>query len=101
MKNEKCKYKCHANIESCDFCFCPFYPCKIEELGRFKEVQILEEAMYERFSRRKISFHGNLGIWMLWDCSNCTLVHNKKVAKILSKVINGKEWYNLFNNGVM
>ena len=57
-------YPCHHfEGQDCTFCFCPLYPCKDPELGRF---------IRSRRGKR------------LWSCVDCTLVHRPSVARYLS-----------------
>lgn len=68
--NKKCKYyPCHKKIEkkewSCAFCYCPFYPCKLEGLGKWLKT----------------------GSGRLWDCSTCTLAHDKQLIQLIKKHI--------------
>ncbi|MHC1631004.1 MAG: glycerophosphodiester phosphodiesterase family protein [Methanotrichaceae archaeon] len=58
-------YPCHHfEGQDCTHCFCPLYPCKDPELGKFI-----------RTKRGK----------RLWSCVNCTLVHKPAVAKYLTE----------------
>lgn len=58
-------YPCHHfEGQDCTHCFCPLYPCKDEELGRFVRTK-----RGKRF----------------WSCIDCTLVHRPNVAKYLSE----------------
>ena len=55
MIDEDCKYyPCHKEMDSCLFCYCPAYPCKIDTFG-------------EWIGKNKD----------VWDCSKCSVVHNK------------------------
>lgn len=38
----------------CSLCYCPFYPCKDERLGKWYDD--------------------------IWDCSDCTIIHDVTVA---------------------
>ena len=58
-------YKCHTVLEDCTFCYCPVYPCKIKKLGTWKR----------------------LGKGRVWDCSGCTIIHDKKVVKEIKSSI--------------
>jgi glycerophosphoryl diester phosphodiesterase len=58
-------YPCHHfEGQDCTHCFCPLYPCKDEDLGRFV-----------RTKRGK----------RVWTCIDCVLVHKPKVAKYLAE----------------
>jgi adenosylcobinamide hydrolase len=61
---EECRYyPCHFPGQRCDFCYCPFYPCCDESLGQWVE---------------SASQNG-----MIWNCSQCTLLHEPEVADYL------------------
>lgn len=66
VKAGECQYyPCHHfEGQDCTHCFCPLYPCKDPELGRFIKTK--------RGKR-------------LWSCVDCTLVHRPKVARYLSE----------------
>jgi adenosylcobyric acid synthase len=49
----------HFIGQDCTFCFCPFYPCEDEKLGKFIG------------SRRGKQ---------VWDCSDCLFIHRKEVV---------------------
>lgn len=56
-----CDYiPCHKVLETCDFCYCPFYPCADGLTG---------------------------GEWIkdkdVWSCQNCDWVHNEEVTKLV------------------
>lgn len=55
-------YPCHFEGQTCDFCYCPFYPCGDVTLG---------EPMTS-------STNG-----IVWNCSRCTLLHKPEVASYL------------------
>lgn len=60
-----CKYyPCHNKKElSCIFCHCPIYPCGIPETN---------------------------GKWIkheIWDCSGCTIIHDKSFVELIQKYI--------------
>jgi glycerophosphoryl diester phosphodiesterase len=58
-------YPCHHfEGQDCTHCFCPLYPCKDEDLGRFVKTK--------RGKR-------------VWTCIDCTLVHKPNVAKHLAE----------------
>jgi len=58
-------YPCHHfPDQDCTHCFCPLYPCKDEELGRFVRTK-----KGKRF----------------WSCINCQLVHRPHVAVYLNE----------------
>ena len=62
---ENCQYyPCHHfPDQDCTHCFCPLYPCKDEELGKFVRTK-----KGKRF----------------WSCINCQLVHRPTVAAYLA-----------------
>ena len=57
MIDKNCKYyPCHSKVEDCSFCYCPIYPCKNKKRGKWtKEI---------------------------WDCSDCTIIHDKKTVEL-------------------
>ncbi|NPV63827.1 MAG: glycerophosphodiester phosphodiesterase [Methanotrichaceae archaeon] len=58
-------YPCHHfEGQVCTHCFCPLYPCKDQELGRF--------VITKRGKR-------------VWSCIDCKLVHKPEVAKYLTE----------------
>ncbi len=59
--NYECKYyPCHFYGQDCTFCYCPFYPCLIYDLGG---ELILTDDGY------------------VWSCKGCTWVHEKEIAE--------------------
>ena len=63
---ENCPYyPCHFEGQSCDFCYCPFYPCRDETLGQWVK--------------------SSSGKGMIWNCSECTLLHEAEIARYLKK----------------
>jgi adenosylcobinamide hydrolase len=64
-KGRKCPhYPCHFEGQVCIFCYCPKYPCEDEKLGKWIQ-----------------SSKGDV----VWTCIDCTLLHNKKVARYLKR----------------
>jgi adenosylcobinamide hydrolase len=62
---EGCQYyPCHMPGQRCDFCYCPFYPCRDELLGQWVE--------------------GSQGD-LVWNCARCTLLHEPETADYLEK----------------
>lgn len=58
-------YPCHHFPEQdCTHCFCPLYPCKDAELGRYVKT---------RRGKR------------VWTCIDCRLIHDARVAKYLTE----------------
>ena len=57
-------YPCHFAGQRCDFCYCPLYPCNDESLGQWAE-----------------SSNGQ----KVWNCSQCTLLHEPEVAEYLKQ----------------
>jgi Zn-finger protein len=56
-------YPCHHfPDQDCTHCFCPLYPCKDEELGKFVTTK--------RGKR-------------VWTCIDCQIVHKRRVAEYL------------------
>ncbi|MDD4161879.1 MAG: glycerophosphodiester phosphodiesterase family protein [Methanothrix sp.] len=62
---ENCQYyPCHHfSDQDCTHCFCPLYPCKDEDLGKFVRTK-----KGKRF----------------WSCVSCRLVHYPRVAEYLT-----------------
>ncbi len=61
---EQCPYfPCHFPTQRCEFCYCPFYPCKDESLGQW------------------VKSSSNNG--PVWNCSGCTLLHEPEIADYL------------------
>ncbi|MGL4670290.1 MAG: precorrin-3B C(17)-methyltransferase [Methanobacteriaceae archaeon] len=65
-ENKSCEYyPCHKEGQSCDFCYCPFYPCGDGSTG---------------------------GHWIkdknVWSCQNCTWIHESATVEcIQSKLL--------------
>jgi adenosylcobinamide hydrolase len=57
-------FPCHFPGQRCDFCYCPFYPCKDENLGQWME-----------------SSNGG----RVWNCAKCTLLHEPEIANYLNE----------------
>ena len=57
-------FPCHFPGQSCEFCYCPFYPCGDEHLGQWVE-----------------SSNGG----RVWNCAQCTLLHEPEIAGYLKK----------------
>lgn len=68
--NTGCKYyPCHGVVEDCTWCYCPFYPCEDESLGKY----IISRRTGEK----------------VWSCKNCTWIHRKDVAqRVLDLLMN-------------
>jgi len=66
--NKACKFfPCHAGLEDCTFCYCPFYPCLDEKLGRY---------VYSSKQGKNI-----------WSCKFCSWIHQKKVTEEIFTLI--------------
>ena len=64
--NTACEYHpCHHRGQDCTYCYCPFYPCNDEELGK-----MLHPGGKE-----------------IWDCSDCLFIHRTDVCKYVSSEI--------------
>ncbi|MCU0629787.1 MAG: adenosylcobinamide amidohydrolase [Methanoregulaceae archaeon] len=62
---EECPYfPCHFPGQRCDYCYCPFYPCRDETLGQWVNGS-----------------HGGT----VWNCSRCTLLHTPQHADYLQR----------------
>ena len=57
-------FPCHFPGQTCDFCYCPFYPCNDEDLGQWVD-----------------SSNGG----KVWNCARCTLLHEPEIADYLKK----------------
>lgn len=65
--NKACTYfPCHKGLEDCTFCYCPFYPCRNEVLGRFI------------FSKDKKK---------IWSCMDCSWIHKKRTVDKILKLV--------------
>lgn len=63
MLHRDCPYfPCHKRLEDCTYCYCPFYPCKDEALGRW--IQNKDGK--------------------IWDCSDCTIFHKKEMVGLIN-----------------
>ncbi len=72
--NTECEYHpSHFSGQDCTFCYCPFYPCNDERLGKFIE------------SRRGKK---------IFDCSDCLFIHRTEVAKYAMERIRAKGFEN-------
>lgn len=76
-----CEYlPCHDNMEACDFCYCPFYPCGESSTG---------------------------GNWIkdrnIWNCVGCIWIHKENPDKCIRKGLDGilEEIDDLNNKKVM
>ncbi len=72
--NKACKYlPCHEHLEDCTFCFCPFYPCREEGLGKY---------VYSSRLNKKV-----------WSCKDCEWIHRRKTVDRIYSLIrkNGRE----------
>lgn len=59
--NKACKFfPCHTGLEDCTFCYCPFYPCLDDSLGRFIHSPKLKKD--------------------IWSCEDCNWIHKKRVV---------------------
>jgi|Deesub1362A_J573_1020465.scaffolds.fasta_scaffold00732_11 hypothetical protein len=54
-------YPCHFSGQDCSFCYCPFYPCLIYDMG----------------GEIKVSSDGNF----VWSCVNCWKIHEKDFSE--------------------
>jgi len=65
-----CKhYPCHnkKELESCLFCYCPIYPCYLNKT-KGKSIDSIDGKK-------------------IWDCSECTIIHNQKFVEKIQKYI--------------
>jgi len=57
-------FPCHFPGQRCDFCYCPFYPCRDEKLGQWAESSLKGKV---------------------WNCARCTLLHEPEIAEYLKE----------------
>ncbi len=72
--NQACSYfPCHEHLEDCTFCYCPFYPCREEGLGKY---------VYSSRLKKKV-----------WSCKSCNWIHQIKTVDRIYRLIrrNGRE----------
>ena len=72
--NQACKYfPCHEDLEDCTFCYCPFYPCREEGLGKY---------VYSSRLKKNV-----------WSCKDCDWIHQIKTVDRIYRLIrrNGRE----------
>ena len=66
--NKACTFfPCHTGLEDCTFCYCLFYPCLDENLGRFA---------YSAKHKKNI-----------WSCKSCSWIHKRKVTEYIFALI--------------
>ena len=72
--NRQCAYfPCHENLEDCAFCYCPFYPCQEEGLGRY---------VYSSRLNKKV-----------WSCQDCNWIHRRKTVDRIYRLIQEQSGY--------
>lgn len=68
-------FPCVSPDQSCKHCYCPIFPCRIQNTGgKYIETQTGHR---------------------LWDCSECTLIHDESVVKYLNLDPNEDNEYRL------
>lgn len=66
--NRACKYfPCHRELEDCTFCYCPFYPCLNESLGKH---------VYSKRTRKNV-----------WSCQDCSWIHRRRITQRIYALI--------------
>ncbi len=66
--NYECRYyPCHFEGQDCTFCFCPFYPCFIYDLGYIKKTTK----------------------GYVWNCKDCHWIHEKEVVEEVLAELSG------------
>lgn len=66
--NKACSYfPCHRELEDCTFCYCPFYPCLNEALGKY---------VYSRKTNKNV-----------WSCQECSWIHKIKTTERIYALI--------------
>lgn len=69
---EKCPwYPCHKELETCNMCYCIFYPCEDKKLGEYVT-----------------SSKGG----QIWSCMHCNWAHREETVNSLREFL--KEEYN-------
>ena len=64
--NEDCNYyPCHFKGQDCAYCYCPFYPCMDQRLGKMVHKEGDDEEV--------------------WSCQDCYWTHRSDVAKLISE----------------
>ncbi len=64
---EACEYlPCHSDLETCNLCFCIFYPCEDADLGEFVTSGKGTEV---------------------WSCMDCNWAHRKDTVERLRKFL--------------
>ncbi|HIJ00304.1 MAG: adenosylcobyric acid synthase [Candidatus Methanomethylophilaceae archaeon] len=71
-EDRSCQYHpCHFQGQDCSWCFCPFYPCGLPELG--------EEIISRRTGKP------------VWSCVECEFLHRPEVAKLAGDLLAEEE----------
>lgn len=81
--NKSCNFfPCHAGLEDCTFCYCPFYPCLDKKKGGF---------IYSVKNKKDI-----------WSCKSCNWIHKRNVAENIFTMIRKNKYQkqNLKSNKV-
>ncbi len=66
--NKSCPwFPCHKVLEDCTFCYCPFYPCANNKLGKYVYSQKLKEN--------------------IWSCQDCNWIHKKDTVDDIFNMI--------------
>ncbi len=66
--NKACKFfPCHAGLEDCTFCYCPFYPCLDQERGEYA--------------------HSSKNNKKIWSCEPCNWIHKRKCVDDIFRLI--------------
>ena len=72
---KKCPwYPCHDDLETCNMCYCIFYPCGDEKLGEYVKSSKGVEV---------------------WSCMNCSWAHRSKTGDALREFLKEEENRNL------
>lgn len=80
-ENRSCEYyPCHYDGQNCSLCYCPFYPCNDETLGKF-------------VSSKKGG--------VVWSCEDCFFVHRGEVVKDLFRMIDARNGHDLSHDELM
>lgn len=72
--NRQCAYfPCHEDLEDCAFCYCPFYPCREKNLGRYVYSSRLDKKV--------------------WSCQDCNWIHQRKTVDRIYRLIREHSGY--------
>ena len=71
---EKCPWHpCHKRLETCNMCFCAFYPCEDETLGEYVATRTTGKG-------KKV-----------WSCMHCCWAHDEVTVDALREFLKDEE----------